>query len=100
LQDEVQMYRLDPNPRWSVIDARALAEKRAARAVLDAEWRRRQGLLSKHTAYTLRQERDVRLASAEFDWIREDWTDEQIQQLIVGGGKFVDPDRVQVSGWF
>lgn len=39
---------------------------------------------------------DSRLQSAEFDWIREEWTHEQIMDMIVGGGKFVHPDQVKV----
>lgn len=39
---------------------------------------------------------DARLTSSEFDWIREEWTHEQIMDLIVGSGKFVHPDKVQV----
>lgn len=43
---------------------------------------------------------DARLASSEFDWIREEWTHEQIMDLIVGGGKFVHPDKVKVcTAW-
>lgn len=36
---------------------------------------------------------------SEWDIIREDWTDEQIQDLIVGGGKFVHPSKIPVSRW-
>lgn len=43
---------------------------------------------------------DARLTSAEFDWIREEWTHEQIMDMIVGGGKYVHPDKVPVSGCF
>jgi hypothetical protein len=35
--------------------------------------------------------------------VREEWTEEQIQDLIVGSGAFVHPDKVQVrrmmSAW-
>lgn len=40
---------------------------------------------------------DARLQSSEFDWIREEWTHEQIMDLIVGSGKFVHPDKVKVG---
>jgi hypothetical protein len=39
----------------------------------------------------------VRIAGAAYDWVREDWSEEQIQDLIVGGGQFVHPDKVPVS---
>lgn len=30
--------------------------------------------------------------------MREEWTEEQIEDLIVGSGAFVHPDKVQVRG--
>jgi hypothetical protein len=45
----------------------------------------------------------VRVAGSDKDWIREgeQWSHEQIMDLIVGGGKFVHPDKVKVRrvGW-
>jgi len=43
-----------------------------------------------------RLDNDARLESCEFDWVREEWTHEQIMDLIVGSGKFVHPDKVKV----
>lgn len=52
--EQVKMYAPDPNPQYNEIDLRALAEKRAARAALDAEWEYRKTLLAKPFSYTLR----------------------------------------------
>lgn len=49
-----------------------------------------------HVCCSQRLGDDARLTSSEFDWIREEWTHEQIMDLIVGSGKFVHPDKVQV----
>ncbi|KAF8060060.1 hypothetical protein HT031_004999 [Scenedesmus sp. PABB004] len=91
---EMEMNRLDPNPDWDAVDARALAEKRRRHALLDAEWERQKALLARPTSFTLRLDNDARLQGADKDWIREEWTHEQIMDLIVGGGKFVHPDKV------
>lgn len=50
----MQFYAPDPNPDYDAVDLRALAEKRAARAALDAEWKAREALLAKPFSYTLR----------------------------------------------
>jgi hypothetical protein len=46
-------YQPDPNPDYNQIDLRALSEKRAGRAALDAQWRQAQSLLAKPFSYTL-----------------------------------------------
>eukprot|EP00879_Flechtneria_rotunda_P021333 GHRR01022483.1.p1 GENE.GHRR01022483.1~~GHRR01022483.1.p1 ORF type:complete len:329 (+),score=83.13 GHRR01022483.1:801-1787(+) len=96
-REEQEMHRIDPNPDWNLIDVRAMAEKRRQKAIMDAEWRRQQTLLSRPYSFTLRCDADVRLQSAQYDWIRESWTDAQIQDLLIGGGKFVHPDKVKVK---
>jgi hypothetical protein len=53
-QAEKEFFRPDPNPDYDAIDLRALAEKRAARGALDAEWRRREALLARPYSFTLR----------------------------------------------
>ncbi|KAF6258366.1 hypothetical protein COO60DRAFT_1126344 [Scenedesmus sp. NREL 46B-D3] len=99
--DEMPMERIDPNPDWNVMDMRALAEKRRHRALFDAEWRHQTSLLARPSSFTLQQRhpRDARLQGSDKDWIREGetWTHEQIMDLIVGGGKFVHPDKVKVA---
>uniref|UniRef100_A0A383WNE2 Uncharacterized protein n=1 Tax=Tetradesmus obliquus TaxID=3088 RepID=A0A383WNE2_TETOB len=99
--EEMPMERLDPNPDWNVMDMRALAEKRRHRALLDAEWRHQTSLLARPSSFTLQQRHpsDVRLQGSDRDWIREGetWSHEQIMDLIVGGGKFVHPDKVKVA---
>lgn len=96
LQSDVEMFQLDPNPDWDMIDVRAVAEKRRQKAILDEEWRRQQSLLAKPFSYTIKLDRDVRIQGTERDWIREDWTHEEIMNLILGGGKYVHPDKVPV----
>lgn len=54
LQLDHNFYGPDPNPIYDAVDLRALAEKRAARAALDAEWKRQESLLAKPYSYTLR----------------------------------------------
>lgn len=54
LQMDHQFYAPDPNPQYDAIDLRALSEKRAARAALDAEWKRREALLARPYSFTLR----------------------------------------------
>lgn len=54
LQMDHNFYGPDPNPIYDAVDLRALAEKRAARAALDAEWKRQESLLAKPYSYTLR----------------------------------------------
>lgn len=90
------MWQLDPNPTWSVLDGRALSEKRRQHAALDAAWQAEQARLARPFSFTLRNENDARLAGSERDWIRETWSHEQIMDLIVGGGKYVHPDLVEV----
>jgi hypothetical protein len=70
------------------------------RAMFDAEWRHQTSLLARPSSFTLQQRHpgDVRLQGSDKDWIREGetWSHEQIMDLIVGGGKFVHPDKVKV----
>jgi len=54
LQEERNFYAPDPNPHYDAIDLRALSEKRASRAALDAEWKRREALLARPYSFTLR----------------------------------------------
>jgi hypothetical protein len=76
----------------------AFAERRA---IFDAEWRHQTSMLARASSFTLQQRHpgDVRLQGSDKDWIREGetWSHEQIMDLIVGGGKFVHPDKVKVS---
>jgi hypothetical protein len=69
--------------------------------MFDAEWRHQTSLLARPSSFTLQQRHpgDVRLQGSDKDWIREGetWSHEQIMDLIVGGGKFVHPDKVKVS---
>jgi hypothetical protein len=83
------------NPDWSAFDFRAMVEKRRKKEMLDKEWRRQQSLVGRFQGLTI--ETDVRVQREEDDWIREEWTHEQILDLIVGGGAYVDPSLVQVS---
>jgi hypothetical protein len=53
LQLDHQFYAPDPNPTYDAIDLRALSEKRASRAALDAEWKRREALLARPYSFTL-----------------------------------------------
>lgn len=63
MQDSMAMVRPDPNPPMSLVDARALAEKRRAKAMFDAEWERQGTLLARPYSFTLRvlESEDVRL---------------------------------------
>lgn len=54
LQLDHNFYAHDPNPVYDAIDLRALAEKRAARAAMDAEWKQREALLARPYSFTLR----------------------------------------------
>ncbi|GBF98517.1 hypothetical protein Rsub_11508 [Raphidocelis subcapitata] len=79
------------NPDYDEVYLRAKAEKRMRRDALDAEWRRRQELVGCIPApdYT----RDVRL---QYDHIvRENWTHEQIMDLIVGGGRYASVEQAE-----
>lgn len=81
----------NPNPLHDEVYLRAMAEKRQRRVALDQEWRRLQDLVGvlPPRDYT----RDVRL---EHDHVvRENWSHEQIMELIEGGGKFASVADVE-----
>ncbi|EFJ42266.1 hypothetical protein VOLCADRAFT_97639 [Volvox carteri f. nagariensis] len=84
--------RPDPNPTLLPWDLRAMAEKRQQRAMLDAEWRRRQSRIGKLTYPHMDQHRDVRVQRLTGDGYRYDWTEEEIRQLIVNNGLACRPE--------
>ncbi|KAI8476100.1 MAG: hypothetical protein J3K34DRAFT_516778 [Monoraphidium minutum] len=80
--DEVTLE--DPNPHHSDLYLRAMAEKQMRREALDAEWHRRMALVG--TIPSMDYTKDLRL---EHDHIvRENWSHEQILELIEGNGKY------------
>ncbi|KXZ49493.1 hypothetical protein GPECTOR_21g719 [Gonium pectorale] len=85
--------KLDPNPRLSLFDLRALAEKRRQREFADAEWRRRQNRIGKLTYPHMDEQHDIRVQSLIGEGYRNDWTEEQIQQLIVNNGLSCPPEE-------
>ncbi|GIL54215.1 hypothetical protein Vafri_9784 [Volvox africanus] len=88
----VDAERPDPNPTLLSWDLRAMAEKRQQRAMLDAEWRRRQACIGKLTYPHMNQHRDIRVQHLTGDGYRYDWTEEEIRQLIVNNGLACRPE--------
>lgn len=81
------------NPQWHYFDYRAMVEKQRKKQILDAEWRRRQALVGR--VPVLSNSTDVRMLAREPE--KENWTHEEVMELITGGGKYAHPDDVQVN---
>ncbi|PNH08875.1 hypothetical protein TSOC_004524, partial [Tetrabaena socialis] len=90
----VAPVKRDPNPTLSPTDLRARAEKRRQLELMDAEWRRRQALIGTREAmYAHRDDqRDIRVSSNLANGYRQDWTDEEIYQLIINNGLACRPE--------